>query len=74
MQHELKEMQPVLAATAEQVEGMMTTIAHDKEEAAATRLQVGRGCQGARRVGIFFAPRRVSLAATAAGGRGALWT
>jgi len=40
MQHELQQLQPVLAATALQVESMMVTIAHDKEDAAATRLQV----------------------------------
>jgi hypothetical protein len=40
MQHELKDLQPVLAATADQVEGMMGAIAADKEEAAATRLKV----------------------------------
>jgi dynein heavy chain len=41
MQHELQELQPVLATTAKQVETMMTVIASDKEEAATTRLQVG---------------------------------
>lgn len=43
MQRELKELQPVLASTAEQVETMMAAIANDKEEAAATRLQVRCG-------------------------------
>jgi multidrug efflux pump subunit AcrA (membrane-fusion protein) len=40
MQHELVELQPVLATTAAQVDAMMITIASDKEEAAATRAQV----------------------------------
>lgn len=37
MQHELQELQPVLAATAKEVEGMMQVITHDKDEAAETK-------------------------------------
>eukprot|EP00878_Enallax_costatus_P026745 GHUV01028731.1.p1 GENE.GHUV01028731.1~~GHUV01028731.1.p1 ORF type:complete len:246 (+),score=81.19 GHUV01028731.1:596-1333(+) len=37
MQHELQELQPVLAATAKEVEDMMHVITHDKEEAAETK-------------------------------------
>lgn len=37
MQKELQELQPVLAATAKEVEGMMQVIAHDKDEAAQTK-------------------------------------
>lgn len=37
MQHELQELQPVLAATAANVEHMMAAIARDKEEAAQTQ-------------------------------------
>lgn len=40
MQRELTELQPVLAATARDVEAMMLTIAHDKEEAASTKQAV----------------------------------
>jgi hypothetical protein len=40
MQHELQELQPVLAATAKEVEDMMLVIAHDKEEAAETKKMV----------------------------------
>lgn len=40
MQHELKELQPVLATTAKEVEVMMTTIAADKQEAAVTKAVV----------------------------------
>lgn len=40
MQHELQELQPVLAATGKEVEDMMHVIAHDKEEAAETKKTV----------------------------------
>jgi 2',3'-cyclic-nucleotide 2'-phosphodiesterase (5'-nucleotidase family) len=40
MQRELQELQPVLAATAKEVEDMMVVIAHDKEEAAETKKMV----------------------------------
>jgi dynein heavy chain len=40
MQRELQELQPVLAATAAQVESMMAQIESDKADAAATRAQV----------------------------------
>lgn len=40
MQRELQQLQPVLAATAKEVEDMMLVIAHDKEEAAATQAMV----------------------------------
>jgi peptidoglycan hydrolase CwlO-like protein len=40
MQRELQDLQPVLAATAKEVEDMMVVIAHDKEEAAETKKMV----------------------------------
>eukprot|EP00879_Flechtneria_rotunda_P027297 GHRR01029240.1.p2 GENE.GHRR01029240.1~~GHRR01029240.1.p2 ORF type:complete len:138 (+),score=59.68 GHRR01029240.1:1121-1534(+) len=40
MQHELQELQPVLATTAKEVEEMMVVIAHDKEDAANTKKKV----------------------------------
>jgi hypothetical protein len=40
MQRELRELQPVLAQTAAEVEAMMAAIARDKEEAAATKAAV----------------------------------
>ena len=40
MQRELQELQPVLAATAAEVETMMQVIASDKEEAAITKAKV----------------------------------
>ena len=52
MQKELQELQPVLAATAQQVETMMTVIASDKEEAATTRLQVGTRGQPLLALGV----------------------